>query len=721
MKRLGLIAILGMLAGVSGCKSVTEIDVPEDNVLKEEVIIKATHELDPRTKTVLKENGEVWWKPGDAIGVFIGPRCYPFYSCNMEDAPSAYFAGEVVIVQGDEENSDSSYGAYTYWGVFPPELTNNYTQDKNYDYSLGNEDYETPTREGESVTVYLPARQKGVPGTFDSNNFISIAKSNDYRKLSFYNLCGGLAFCVEQEGIHTVAFSGNAGETLAGKVNVVMDSEGRPIVKEVRDGKTRVTLSMSDGECFVPGEWYYIVMLPAVLSEGYTMKFYADEGVKTIISNDPIEVKRSVFGRLTKPDTQIDDYESKERLVWIDAAANFKDYANDADRIASDMARIKETGFTGVIVEVRPTTAGLLFKSDVEPELDMVDAWAKGGYVWLRRTETFDYLQAFIDAGKANGLDVYAVINTMVGGEECPYGLGSNGPLYDGTISRDWASVINMVDGLKNCMDLGTGTKFLNPANDDVVTYLLGILEDLASYDVKGIILDRCRYDDYELMSDFSDISRQKFEEHIGYQLENWPDDVFLPGVNQLQADGTELQKKWMEFRAKVIHDFMEKASERVHSVNPDIRFGGYVGAWYSSYYYSGVNWASPKYETSSYYKWATADYNEYGYADHCDIMIIGAYASTSSIYGSGEWTMQGFCKKAQTLFAGDVPFVGGADIGNSTGFANGGQGGLMPSIVDACINASTGGMFFFDLCHIKMYDYWDDIKIAFDQYLSTL
>ena len=88
MRKLGLIAILGMLAGVSGCKSVTEIDVPEDNVLKEEVIIKATHELDPRTKTVLKENGEVWWKPGDAIGVFIGPRCYPFYSCNMEDAAS---------------------------------------------------------------------------------------------------------------------------------------------------------------------------------------------------------------------------------------------------------------------------------------------------------------------------------------------------------------------------------------------------------------------------------------------------------------------------------------------------------------------------------------------------------------------------------------------------------------------------------------------------------
>jgi hypothetical protein len=165
----------------------------------------------------------------------------------------------------------------------------------------------------------------------------------------------------------------------------------------------------------------------------------------------------------------------------------------------------------------------------------------------------------------------------------------------------------------------------------------------------------------------------------------------------------------------------MAEASEKVHAVNPDVRFGAYVGAWYSSYYSSGVNWASPKYETSSYYKWATADYNEYGYADHCDIMIIGAYASTTSIYGSNEWTMQGFCKRAQTLFADDVPFIGGPDIGNSTGFANGGQGALMPSIVDACINACTEGMFFFDLCHIKMYNYWNDIKKAFDQYIETL
>ena len=413
--------------------------------------------------------------------------------------------------------------------------------------------------------------------------------------------------------------------------------------------------------------------------------------------------------------------DAKARLVWIDDAANFKDYAHSKKNIADDMARLKETGFTGVVVEVRPTTAGVLFNSDVEKPLKQVDAWVTGAYKWLKRTESFDYLQEFINAGKSVGLDVYAAINTMVGGKECPYGLGTSGPLFDGSVDKSWATVINTKDGLVSSMDMGTGTKFLNPANDDVVEYLLGILEDLAAYDVKGIILDRCRYDDTDLQSDFSEVSRKKFEEYIGKPVGNWPGDIFAPGATKISSPITAMQRDWMEFRAKNIHDFMEKASDKVHSVNPNIRFGAYVGAWYSSYYMSGVNWASPSYNAGNMYNWATAEYNQYGYADHCDIMLIGAYASTQSIYGSSEWTMQGFCQRAQRIFAGDVPFIGGPDIGNSTGFENGGQGKLMPDIVDACINASTEGMFFFDLCHIKMYDYWDDIKKAFDQYLETL
>lgn len=421
---------------------------------------------------------------------------------------------------------------------------------------------------------------------------------------------------------------------------------------------------------------------------------------------------------------------AKARMVWIDAAANFKDYANDQAKINSDMRRIKETGFTGVIVDVRPTNTGVLFSSSVEDPLTKVDAWAPS-YQWVHRTASFDYLQAFIDAGEEVGLDVYASINTMVGGCDCG-SLGKVGVLYEDETKKSWASQVNTSSGVKNCLDLPkTGAKFMNPANDNVVNYLLDLLEDLAAYDVTGIILDRCRYDDYNLQSDFSEVSKEKFEEYLGEEVTEWPvfDDTQTVPLSNVSA----LQAEWMAFRAKNIHDFIEKAADRVHSVRPTIRFGAYVGAWYSTYYASGVNWASPNYNARNKYRWATDDYSKFGYADHCDIMIIGAYASTLDIFGAGEWKMQGFCQNAQTLFAGDVPFVGGPDIGNSTGFNDAWNGEnhenypdkypdpatLMPKMVDACINASTEGMFFFDLCHIKKFDYWDDIKKAFDQYLT--
>ena len=379
-------------------------------------------------------------------------------------------------------------------------------------------------------------------------------------------------------------------------------------------------------------------------------------------------------------------------------------------------------GFTDVIVDVRPTNTGVLFKSDTEAALKRVDAWTSKGYVWVERTADFDYLQTFIEEGHKVGLRVNAAINTMVGGCMCHYGLGYDGILFNDASKKDWAVVLNTNDGLVNTMDQKerASTRFLNPANDEVTEYLLNLLEDLASYkELDGIVLDRCRYSDDDMLGDFSNESKAKFEKYLGTSVQNWPGDIFAPGQEELSNPVTDMQKKWMSFRAKMIHDFVEKASEKVHKVNPDIRFGCYVGGWYNSYYPSGVNWAHPTYNARRSYAWALEDYSSYGYADHCDFMFIGAYAGTSSITGNSEWTMQGFCLQAGYKLA-DVPYAGGPDIGNGSGFEKGGQGKLMPQIVNVCINASDG-LFIFDLCHIRMYNYWNDFEKAINQYLNTV
>ena len=65
-----------------------------------------------------------------------------------------------------------------------------------------------------------------------------------------------------------------------------------------------------------------------------------------------------------KPD-EPDVAEAKPRYIWIDAAANFPDYANSKENIGKDMEKIKAAGFTDIIVDVRPTTGDVLFNTNV--------------------------------------------------------------------------------------------------------------------------------------------------------------------------------------------------------------------------------------------------------------------------------------------------------------------------------------------------------------------
>ena len=120
------------------------------------------------------------------------------------------------------------------------------------------------------------------------------------------------------------------------------------------------------------------------------------------------------------PDPSEEGFVGKPRYVWIDAAANFDDYGNSRENIRKDCERIARTGFTDIIVDVRPTTGDVLFKSSVAPALKRIDRWKGSTYDWAQRTADFDYLQAFIEEGHAAGLRVNAAINTLVGGYLCP-------------------------------------------------------------------------------------------------------------------------------------------------------------------------------------------------------------------------------------------------------------------------------------------------------------
>ena len=413
---------------------------------------------------------------------------------------------------------------------------------------------------------------------------------------------------------------------------------------------------------------------------------------------------------------------TKPFYIWIDASANFPDFANSKDKIRRDLQLAKDAGFTDAVVDVRPTTGDILFKSSTGTPVAWLGAWTKSGYQKFERTADWDYLQAFIDIGHEIGLRVHAAINTMVGGNKTS--LGQQGLLYRDSSKKSWATCYNLQSGITNAIDAGQSTLFFNPANPDVQEYLLKLIKDLASYkDLDGIFLDRCRYTGLE--TDFSDESKSQFMTYAGLLSIEWPGDVLPAGTTYSTQPATKPKyyKKWLEWRAKVIHDFIQKASETAHEQNPDIKFGVYVGGWYSQYYDVGVNWAGPGYNTSAYFStWASADYKNYGFADHCDHMLIGAYASPGSVYGNSEWTMQGFCALAKQKIGNACPIVaGGPDVGNwdsDNKYTQEQENAAITNSVKACYDACDG-YFLFDMIHLKSADQWRFVKEGIDKALG--
>lgn len=411
----------------------------------------------------------------------------------------------------------------------------------------------------------------------------------------------------------------------------------------------------------------------------------------------------------------------KPRYIWVDAAANFPDFANSRENIIRDLTLAKDAGFSDIVVDVRPTTGDVLFRTDKCEQVAWLGAWLPGGYTKVERTADWDYLGAFIEEGHKLGLKIHAGFNTFTGGNTTS--LGSEGVVFRDSEKAACTTDLNLAGGITSIMNTAQSAKFFNPLLPEVQNYLCDLLRDLAGNypDLDGIILDRGRFDGYT--SDFSDYTRQKFEAYIGATVANFPADILPPGTTSgIPSPTPKHLLKWLEFRAKVIHDFMSKARTTVKSANADVLFGVYVGGWYASYYDVGVNWASPAYDPSNRYAWATADYKNYGYADQMDHMLIGAYANPGNVYGTGEWTMQGFCSLAKEKIGSACRRVaGGPDVGNwdaDNNYTQAQENQAIRNSVAACYDACDG-YFLFDMIHLKKADQWQYVKAGISEVLN--
>lgn len=396
-------------------------------------------------------------------------------------------------------------------------------------------------------------------------------------------------------------------------------------------------------------------------------------------------------------------------ILWMEAAANFTRLGS-VEKMEAVFQKVADMGVKGVVVDVKGISGLVSYNSSLAGQFKS----------WNGNTQAadFDYLQNVITEAKKKGLKVFASMSVF--GEGVNSGGVRLGKVYtDPAFAAIQSQVISVSGEVKKITDVYPYGMLnaLQPAAQD---YELSLMKEVVTnYDIDGFVLDYCRY--YDICADFSDYSLTKFKDWAGLTAISTTDIVktWKSSNGAVVPDVTGPQyKKWLEFRSQSIHDFVAKARSAVKMIKPKMAFCSYSGAWYDSYYYVGVNWASNTYDPSSngFSSWATSTYKNTGYAELLDLFMTGNY--TSTLTGTGWWTVQGEINGAKTVLKGANIQYGSVDIGNTSWSS-------LKNMQDAItmILQQTSGIMLFDLVHIDNgasnqfnQQLYDQVKLAITQ-----
>lgn len=229
------------------------------------------------TKTVLQEDGSVWWSPGDEISLFVGDGKsdggYVMHSTNDVAAPTTDFIGDI----GDGN---------MFSAIYPYDKQNYYDSGR--------------------FGVYFSDIQTAQDGTFAKDSFKSIAQSTD-NNLFFKNVCGGIKISIANDGITQIKLSVLDNDVIAGLLEYVIDENATPIMTKKVMGFADLLVYAPNGEAFEPNKNYYIVLPNITFQDGLKITFYRNISSTEYeyaywTCSEPVEISRSTFKRLIRID-----------------------------------------------------------------------------------------------------------------------------------------------------------------------------------------------------------------------------------------------------------------------------------------------------------------------------------------------------------------------------------------------------------------------------------
>ena len=400
----------------------------------------------------------------------------------------------------------------------------------------------------------------------------------------------------------------------------------------------------------------------------------------------------------------------KQALVWVDAHSNvFGTYGkfNDKNEIVKILDILKDCGVTGLVIDVKPSTGQTMYASAYNKELATLNG----------KNKPTDYVEFIITEAKKRQMKSYLSIVTFVDGDATnARGYAYDNPTYK---EKNESIIVKNAQGELGRVSTAKHGVFMNPAQPEVQDRALNLLKEITGkFDLDGVILDYCRYTD--INADFSDYSKQKFIEFMKTKYNdasaanmNFPSDIvtsWKESSGQIVPNVTgKYYKQWLVFRASVIQGFVKKAREAVKSVKSNVDFGAYVGAWYGSYHYVGVNWASKEYDPFQDYNlrfdWAYPGYGETGYVEELDLLMTGNYftqvmlsenAATASLKYHW-WSMEGSLNGIEYITKNKKPIYGSMDIGN----INYASKAEISRGIKYILSRTSGGIMLFDVVHM--------------------
>lgn len=235
-----------------------------------EITLSAYFE-DASTKTTLVDRDKVYWLPGDEIAVFAGPSPARFSSDIQSQSAECDFTGSIGP-------------ADSYLAFYP------YMQDA--------------TCEGPTIKANLPDLQEAVDNNVKNGYLYSAGVSRD-GSIMFRNVLSGICFTVMNDDIKYVELRGNDGEIIAGSISVTIDGSSVKAEPAEGSGSSVIRLDAPDGGTFKPDTYYYIVCIPTSFRKGISLSFVNKDDLTAVYSTEsenPVELKRSVFGRITRAD-----------------------------------------------------------------------------------------------------------------------------------------------------------------------------------------------------------------------------------------------------------------------------------------------------------------------------------------------------------------------------------------------------------------------------------